>query len=512
MVRHLVAALALACGACGRLGFGEVGGDALAVDAVDLSGIIDVDPAWAPPAGQPIRVTLAPTAPSDAITIDGVACGAPMRTGDVVTCTAPPRVGGEVAIAAGGAAWARPFRYLDPGIVLAGGLAEDNSSGVAFDAWGNVFVSGGTTGDLDGANAGSFDAFVAKFDGAGALVWVRQLGSPAYDYARDVAVSPAGEVTLVGYTAGQLGATPNAGGNDVFVARWTTDGALRWVAQTGSSGDDQAWDLAVDGSGATTIAVRSNADFAGPNTGEFDAAIARYADDGALAWARQFGTAVRDIGHSVAVTDDGVAFLVGYTLGVVEPGATNAGALDLFVARYEADGTQAWIRQRGGPGDQQANDVTISDDGDVWIVGSTQGAIDGEPYSAGNGSDVYAMRFGADGTWKWTRTRGGPGDQITFGIGVAPNGGDVFLGCSTTGAFDGQVWAGDSDGCAISWDRTGAHRWTRTFGTPEYEAVSSLALQADAFDGLAFLSVIGSASATDRNFGFARVMFDGTWH
>jgi hypothetical protein len=321
---------------------------------------------------------------------------------------------------------------------------------------------------------------------------VRQLGTPAFDYARDVAVDPTGDATIVGYSAGDLdGDSVPPGGNDIFVARFAPDGTRRWLVQTGTPGDDQAWDLAVDAAGGVVVAARTTGAL-GPtaNAGGFDYGIIRFTPGGAVEWARQGGTAVDDIGHSIAATPDGVAYLVGYTDAVVEPGGVNAGGRDLFVARYDPDGTQAWIRQRGSAGTDEAHDATVDDAGDVWIAGQTTGLLDGNPNAGGD--DVFVMRMSAAGAWALTRVRGSAMGETTFGVATAPTG-EVYLSCTAGAGFDGAASAGGADVCVIAFDRDGNHTWTRLHGTAMDEATSSCAFDR-AYTGLLYVSLITGGS------------------
>jgi hypothetical protein len=212
------------------------------------------------------------------------------------------------AASGGSASLATGLVYLTPGPYQMGGPMDDRTSGVALDANGSVYVSGGTTGALGGPGAGDFDALLVKYDAAGRLVWTRQLGTSVWDYARDVATDRGtGDVLIVGYGAGDIdGNGMTAGGTDVFVARFTSDGARVWVRQVGTSGNDEAWDFGVDASGNTVVSMRTDGSFAGAtNAGGLDYAVARLARDGSLVWVRQVGTAADDQAHTWAARPTG---------------------------------------------------------------------------------------------------------------------------------------------------------------------------------------------------------------
>ena len=319
---------------------------------------------------------------------------------------------------------------------------------------------------------------------------MRQLGTPLFDYSRDVAIDPTGAITIAGYTAGDLGGTGNAGSNDLFVARYSTDGQLVWVTQTGGAGDDQTWDLGVDDTGEVVVAVETTGDLGAPSAGGLDAGVVRYSNTGARLWARQFGTAADDFGHTVAVALDGTAYLVGYTTGMLA-GTPSAGGLDMFVARFEVDGSRTWLRQRVSPVDDREQDVQLDPSGDIWISGSTTDALDGQTNRGG--ADVFAMRFDAAGTWRMTGQYGGTGDENSFGISAATTG-EIYVECTTTAPFDGQGYFGGAyDFCVVALDRDGAHRWTRIVGTAGTDQASSCAVDRG-LTGMVYVSLIVDGS------------------
>jgi hypothetical protein len=202
------------------------------------------------------------------------------------------------------------------------------SHGVATDGDGNIYISGVTDGSLGGVNRGREDAFVAKYSAEGALRWTRQLGSPEDEQASSVAADAEGNVYIAGWTNGLLGGS-QAGSSDAFVAKYSAEGALRWTRQLGTSEPDSANGVATDRNGNVYISGSTDGSLGGTNQGFDDAFLAKYSAEGALRWVRQLGTYSDDLGSSVATDGEGNV----YISGSGSPG-TSQGMYDAFVAKY----------------------------------------------------------------------------------------------------------------------------------------------------------------------------------
>ena len=145
---------------------------------------------------------------------------------------------------------------------------------LALDSAGNIFLAGSvyrtaTFERTNLCNPSSFDsdAFVAKFDSTGDMRWVRQISGGSYDQANGVALDTNGNVFVTGFFTGQssFGETNliSRGGEDVFLAKYDSDGNPAWARQFGGTADDVGFSIAVSTAGESWVCGSFNfsADF-----------------------------------------------------------------------------------------------------------------------------------------------------------------------------------------------------------------------------------------------------------
>lgn len=318
-----------------------------------------------------------------------------------------------------------------------GGADRDRAFAVALDAAGNPYISGSTRNSLDGPNAGDYDAFLTKFDPAGNITWTRQLGTSAADHSASIAIDDLGNAFITGQTQGALGG-PLAGPRDGFLAKFDSAGNLAWTKQFGSPGTDSATAVAVDGDGNPYISGYTNDALPGPHQGFNDAFITRYDTNGNLDWSRQVGTVSQDQGYGIAVDQAGNAYLTGNTQGLV--GDTAFGNDDAILVKYDASGNFQWAEQIGTTTGDNAYAVAVDSKGNPYITGETFGAI-GDTHAGS--FDAFLVKVNPQGDVLWTQQLGT--SSIDQGWAIATYGSStVYVAGRTSGPLVGP-YGGNSD-------------------------------------------------------------------
>jgi hypothetical protein len=366
---------------------------------------------------------------------------------------------------AGGFEWSFTTR-LNPWTQLLGTSSDEGAECVAVDAGGAVYVAGYTKGGLDNnTNSGGSDLFLVKYDTSGARQWTQQLGTSGDDAAKGVAVDPSGNIYVAGYTKGGLDGNTNSGGSDLFLVKYDSSGARQWTQQLGTSGDDVAEGVAVDPIGNIYVAGYTKGGLDGnTSAGENDLFLVKYDSAGAKQWTRQLGSSYDDLAYSVAVDGSGNIYVTGNTTGGLD-GNTSAGENDLFLVKYDSDGAKQWTRQLGTSSYDKATGVAVDGSGDIYVTGYTAGGLDGNTY-AGWG-DIFLVKYDSNGVKQWTQLLGSGDEDEGHGVAVDASGA-VYVTGDTWGGLDNNANAGLDwvDIFLVKYDSNGVKQWTRQIGTP----------------------------------------------
>lgn len=286
--------------------------------------------------------------------------------------------------------------------------ADDKAYGLALDAAGNVYLTGGTLSDDFPTTANAFqrkkdfgaDAFVAKLNPTGsALLYSTYLGGDAFDEAKGIAVDGSGNAWVAGETQSKSFPVVRAvqwshagGQRDAFVAKLNSTGsALLFSSYLGGGSEDYAEDIAVDTAGnAYLTGITYSARFpTTPNalrttlSGVADAfAAALKADGSSLIYSTYLGGSSDDWGKGIAVDASGHAYLTGETHSNDFP--TTAQALkpvakesdwDAYVVKLNPTGSElVYSTYLGGAGDGSTDDgraIAVDALGFAYVTGKT---------------------------------------------------------------------------------------------------------------------------------------------
>ncbi|MCD4736282.1 MAG: T9SS type A sorting domain-containing protein [Bacteroidales bacterium] len=139
----------------------------------------------------------------------------------------------------------------------AGSILNDKPtpSGIAVDENNNIYVTGffEDTADFNGTQItsnGGWDIYLAKYDPAGNLVWIRNDGGEENERAYGIAINE-NKIFIAGYMYGNSVYNNEViltsyGARDLFVACYDTDGDFYWADNHGGPGDDWAFQITSD--------------------------------------------------------------------------------------------------------------------------------------------------------------------------------------------------------------------------------------------------------------------------
>jgi hypothetical protein len=296
-----------------------------------------------------------------------------------------PITGGDRFVAKLTHAGGHVFSYPLPGTVVAH-AAIGGAGRVAVAGW----FDGAAEIDampLSGVGQESYFAFVAA---AGGVEYAQAFGGPGEQAVTAAAVDTGDNLVLGGYFDGgiELGGSgaASAGGYDMYLAKVDPIGNLLWLHGIGGAAHDffaGGLQTGADGSVFAATPFRGSIDVAGTevtSVGASDVFVARFDPDGTLGWVQRFGDVRDQTAVTLAPAPDGGVVLAGVDGGATDFGAgahERLGESDLFVAWLDRDGRVEEVRRFGAPGVTfDAITVDVDSRGAVYVSGVTNGPVD----------------------------------------------------------------------------------------------------------------------------------------
>ena len=423
-----------------------------------------------------------------------------------------------------------------------GGAGADQNRHLELDGSGNVIVNGFFTGTvtfgLGGAtptvtltSAGSDDIFIAKYDPNGSLLWVTQSGGTGTDEPYAFSVDASGNIFQAGYFSatatfgvGQAAQKilTSAGSTDIFVAKYNSNGVVQWVKQAGGTGGgggvEEGRGAETDASGNvylvgtfTGTATFGVGDTPEPLTaaGSTDIFLAKYDSNGVFLGVTRAGGTLAEEGRGGVVDAAGNGYVTGYfsgtaTFGVGDPSPTNlvsVGGQDVFFAKYNSEGNLLWVKQFGGPGNDNGRRVEIDTSGNVYVVGFFNNAVTfgvGDPLqtvlTSAGAEDLFIAKIagpGVDATPPFTTITGVPpaatnNNSATF----------IFSSNDPTSTFECSLDGAAFTSCVSSVTYTGLANGSHNFRVRGVDAAGNVEPDPDFYQWVVNTLLPGAPSAS----------------
>lgn len=290
-----------------------------------------------------------------------------------------------------------------------GGTGDDEGYGIATDKNSNVYFTGsffdlqinfydaqtaGKSTPLSprGKTVANTDIVTAKFTSNGELRWAKEANSPTSstgsDVGLDIVTDNDGAVYITGLSWGRRAPGTSEGSNDIFVIKYSTDGAPIWDKGYGSIWDDLGTSLImVDGAVYVTGYFGQNANAGQANisalnltsTGKEDAFVLKLnAQEGNIIWAQALGGSDTDVGTDLTVDNNGNVFAIGYFKSNVlsspkgngKINLQNKGGNDIFICMLGSDGSVLNLDQISSSSDEEGRGIMMYRGNEVVGVGT----------------------------------------------------------------------------------------------------------------------------------------------
>jgi len=357
---------------------------------------------------------------------------------------------------------------IDPWSTFLGGIDADQAFGSSFDSYGNIFVSGYSSGNdfpitsgvIQTNFNGIYDSFVSKFDSTGQLIWSTYYGGNNNDFGNKIVVDENDQPIFTGYTYSN--------------------------------------DLMVSSSGV----------FSSTFSGIFDAFLLRLKTDGSFDWATYYGGTGGEFVSDMDIYNNEIiigGFTSSMNLPVISTAWQNslAGGLDIFIAKFDTTGNRIWDTYYGGTNSEDAHTITFDQNGNVIVGGDTystdfpvsSGAYQNS-YSAGN--DICLVKFDSNGNMIWSTYLGSNVNEDCQAIDTDEFGNIYFTGYATgnglpiTNGIIQDTHSGDRDIILGSFSPSGNLNWLTFVGGANWDFPRDINVNAGGF-----ISIVGETYSTD---------------
>jgi|APLak6261682215_1056145.scaffolds.fasta_scaffold02099_2 hypothetical protein len=244
-------------------------------------------------------------------------------------------------------------------------------------------------GTFTTTSAGSDDAFIGQVDASGNTIGFNKIGGTSSEKGNAIKVDASGNAYIGGQFTGTalFGAVAltSSGSTDAFVAKVNSGGSVIWAKQYGGIGVDGIASISVNSANNIYVGglytspsnIGSNVFTSG------NSFVCQLDNAGAVLWANQFGgTSASNYADINSITSDasGNVYSVGYFQGNVTFGSSTISAAflssptkDAFISKLNSSGNFVWIKGYGSTNSNDDANSICEIGGNLYVTGLIAG-------------------------------------------------------------------------------------------------------------------------------------------
>lgn len=329
------------------------------------------------------------------------------------------------------------------------GISSEFANCIAVDTLGNVYIAGNAVGDtLHFGNNNSFndvDIFLAKYNYLGKLIWVKKFNGISTSVSA-INIDKEGNIYMTGDFGGDFyigGTLLTSTTRNAFIAKFNTNGNLIWADKSTSTiYDCRGYNLIIDKSdNVYMIGIFQSYHISFGNitlTFPFSAAgsgdaifIVKYNKNGNILWAKSFSGDISSALYSGVCDNFNNLYLSGYfdsfnlQFGAVvltnyyqSGGSTN----DICLIKLDSLGNVQWAKNAGGTDDDLGTGIALDNSNNVYMTGLFKSPVchfdTFDLLNTGN-YDIFICKYDSVGNIKWVK--GINGSQFDEGLSLCQN-------------------------------------------------------------------------------------------
>ena len=289
---------------------------------------------------------------------------------------------------------------------------------------GNYVVAGYSQDPETGNN----NAWVVELDRAGRVQWSHTYGGAQGDEAKSIIQTQDGGFAIAGFSHSY-----GRGKSDMWLLRLNAQGEDIWQKTYGQEGGDRAYDILQTPDGGFLLGGYATLD---PEK-KADVVLVKTDPAGNEQWVKNYGGEENETVEAIAATKDGNYVLAGWTQG------SKSRSLDAIVMKITPYGEKVWSRTFGGERKDAFYDVSVSRAGEILLAGATMS-------NPNTKAAVWLSKLSRDGKSIWHRRSEGTSHDFAYSV-VPTNDGGIFIAGSTDSYSAGgcDMWVVKTNGDGI---------------------------------------------------------------